>query len=164
MVSLAMMRNLMMMNQIVAVTVMMKTKRVVELTPDAVPYHCGKPIRIPHIHMKTLKKEVDRLVEIGVLEVVQGDKAGPWCAPSFITAKKADAEGNQRVRFITDFRELNKYIRRKPWPMPHINDMIQDVGQYKYVTALDLSMGYYLTDRYFKEPQDHLELSLQSVH
>jgi hypothetical protein len=45
--------------------------------------------------MKTLKKEVDCLVEIGVLEVVQGDKAGPWCAPSFITAKKADAEGNQ---------------------------------------------------------------------
>jgi transposase InsO family protein len=127
----------------------------VELTPDAVPYHCGRPIRIPHIHMKTLKKEVDRLVEIGVLEVVQGDKAGPWCAPSFITAKKADAEGNQRVRFITDFRELNKYIQRKPWPMPHINDMIQDVGHYKYVTALDLSMGYY----HFKLDAELSELS-----
>jgi hypothetical protein len=45
--------------------------------------------------METLKKEVDRLVEIGVLEVVQGDKAGPWCAPSFIVPKKPDAEGNQ---------------------------------------------------------------------
>ena len=38
---------------------------------------------------------------------------------------------------------LNKAIQRKPWPMPHINDLIQDIGKYNYVTALDLSMGYY---------------------
>ena len=110
----------------------------VELTPDAKPFHCGQPIRIPHSQKDTLKKEVDRLVELGVLEVVDGDKAGPWCAPSFIIPKK-----DGRVRFITDYREVNKCIRRKPWPMPHINDMIQDIGTYKYVTALDLSMAYY---------------------
>ena len=110
----------------------------VELTRDAKPYHCGKPIRIPHIHLETLKKEVNRLVQIGVLEEVDASKSGPWCAPSFIIPKK-----DGRVRFITDYRELNKCIRRKPWPMPHINELIQDVGKYKYVTALDLSMGYY---------------------
>lgn len=110
----------------------------IELKPDATPYHCGKPIRIPHIHLETLKKEVDRLVEIGVLEIVDGATAGPWCSPSFITAKK-----DGRVRFVTDYREVNKRIHRRPWPMPHINDLMQDIGQYKYVTALDLSMGYY---------------------
>ena len=110
----------------------------VELTKDAKPYHCGKPIRIPHIHLETLKKEVNRLVAIGVLEEVDASKSGPWCAPSFIIPKK-----DGRVRFITDYRELNKCIRRKPWPMPHINDLIQDVGRYQHVTALDLSMGYY---------------------
>lgn len=121
-----------------------------ELNKDAVPYHCGKPIRIPHIHLETLKKEVDRLVKIGVLEVVDGSRAGPWCAPSFIVPKK-----DGRVRFITDYRELNKRIRRKPWPMPHIADLIQDVGPYKYVTALDLSMGYY----HFKLSADLAEMS-----
>ena len=111
----------------------------VELTADAKPYHCGKPIRIPHAHIATLKKEVDRLVEIGVLEKVDDNsKAGPWCAPSFIIPKK-----DGRVRFITDYRELNKCIKRKPWPMPHIADLIQDIGKYKHVTAIDLSMGYY---------------------
>jgi len=110
----------------------------VELTKDAVPYHCGKPIRIPHAHLETLKKEVKRLVDIGVLEEVDGSRAGPWCAPSFIVPKK-----DGRVRFITDYRELNKRIRRKPWPMPHVADLIQDIGSYTYVTALDLSMGYY---------------------
>ena len=27
--------------------------------------------------------------------------------------------------------------------MPHIMDLLQDIGHYNYVTALDLSMGYY---------------------
>ena len=110
----------------------------VQLKPGHKPYHCQRPIRIPHVHLETLKKEVQRLVDIGVLEVVDGGKAGPWCAPSFIIPKK-----DGRVRFITDFRELNKAIQRRPWPMPHITDLLQDIGQYKFVTALDLSMGYY---------------------
>ena len=110
----------------------------VTLRPNTVPYHCQRPIRIPHIHMSTLRKEIDRLVAIGVLEEVNGMEAGPWCAPSFIISKK-----DNRVRFITDFRELNKCIYRRPWPMPHIMDLLQDIGKYRYVTALDLSMGYY---------------------
>ncbi len=109
-----------------------------KLKPDAVPYHCQRPMRIPHIHLETLRKEVDRLVKTGVLQEVDGAHAGPWCAPSFIVAKK-----DGRVRFITDYRELNKWIQRRPWPMPHISDLIQDIGAYKFVTAIDLSMGYY---------------------
>jgi len=27
--------------------------------------------------------------------------------------------------------------------MPHIADLLQDIGRYSYVSALDLSMGYY---------------------
>ena len=88
-----------------------------ELKPGAIPYHCTRPIRIPHAHMETLKKEVQRLVDIGVLVEVDGSQAGPWCAPSFIVKKK-----DGKVRIVTDFRELNKRIQRKPWPMrgrPH---------------------------------------------
>ena len=110
----------------------------VQLRADAVPYHCGKPIRIPHVHLETLKKEVQRLCDIGVLEAVSARDAGPWCAPSFIIPKK-----DGTPRFITDYRMVNRMIHRRPWPMPHIADLLQDVGTYKYVTALDLSMGYY---------------------
>jgi hypothetical protein len=45
----------------------------VELLPDAKPYHCGKAMRIPHVHLETLKKEVYRLIRIGVLEIVNGE-------------------------------------------------------------------------------------------
>ena len=89
----------------------------VELVKDAVPYHCGKPIRIPHIHLETLKKEVDQLVEIGVLEVVDGTRAGPWCAPSFIISKK-----DMRVK-----RVKQSYTRCKWY---HTNLVHPGVGRY----------------------------------
>jgi hypothetical protein len=38
-----------------------------DLVKDAKPYHCQKSLRVPHIHMETLKKELYRLVEAGVL-------------------------------------------------------------------------------------------------
>jgi len=36
-------------------------------------YHCQKPFRIPHIYHETPKKEVERLVEIGMLKRASGD-------------------------------------------------------------------------------------------
>jgi hypothetical protein len=81
------------------------TEVTIKLRPDAVPYHCQKPIRVPHIHLLVLKNELDRLVAIRVIKPVSGDEAGPYCAPPFIIPKK-----DGRVRIITDYRELNKMI------------------------------------------------------
>ena len=41
-----------------------------ELKPDAKPYH-GRPFPIPRVHRDTVKREVERLVEIGVLKPIQ---------------------------------------------------------------------------------------------
>ena len=67
-----------------------------ELKPDAKPYH-GRVFPVPHVYLETLKKEVDRLVEIGVLKHQQSSE---WSPPTFIIPKK-----NQTVRFISDFRD-----------------------------------------------------------
>jgi len=104
----------------------------------AAPCHCQRPMRTPCAHCSTLEKEIDRLVSTGVLEEVDGNAAGPWCSPSFIVPKK-----DGTVRFITNCREVNRRIARKPWPMPHIADLLQDVGRHSYVSALDLRMGYH---------------------
>ena len=47
------------------------------------------------------------------------------------------------VRILTDFRELNKVMKRKPYPLPKISDLLQKLQGFKYATAIDLSMGYY---------------------
>jgi len=49
------------------------------------PCHCQKPMRTPHAHHGALKKEIDRLVSTGVPEEADGNTAGPWCSPSFVT-------------------------------------------------------------------------------
>ena len=106
----------------------------VELKPDAKPYH-AKAYPIPKIHMDTLKMEVDRLCEVGVLKRVNRSE---WAAPTFIIPKK-----DGTVRFISDFRELNKRIKRKPYPIPKIQDLLMKLEGFTYATSLDLNMGYY---------------------
>ena len=104
------------------------------LKPGATPFH-GRPFPIPRIHLETLKKEVARLEEIGVLKR-QPDSE--WASPTFIIPKK-----NKTVRFISDFREVNKRIVRTPYPIPKISTVLQEMEGFTYATALDLNMGYY---------------------
>ena len=47
------------------------------------------------------------------------------------------------MRFITDLRQVNKRIVRKPFPIPQIADVMQKLQGFQYATALDLNMGYY---------------------
>ena len=110
------------------------TKYNIELKDGVKPYH-AKAFPMPKIHVDTLKLEVKRLCEIGVLKKVNRSE---WACPTFIIPKK---DGS--VRFISDFRELNKRILRKPYPIPKIQDMLLKLEGFKYATSLDLNMGYY---------------------
>ena len=44
---------------------------------------------------------------------------------------------------ITDFREVNKRLVRKPFPIPKISTVQQELKGFTYGTTLDLNMGYY---------------------
>jgi len=76
-----------------------KTKPVnLELKSDASPYH-ARPFPIPHSREETMRKEIARLCNLGVLEKCNDSK---WGAPTFIIPRK-----NGTVHFISDSRELN---------------------------------------------------------
>ena len=105
----------------------------IEIKADVQPYQ-AKPFRIPKSIYPVLKKE-ERLVKIGVLSP---NPTLMWAAPSFAIPKK-----DGTIRLISDFRQLNKSTKRKPFPLPHIKDMLHYVGRMRWATAVDLSMGYY---------------------
>ena len=85
-----------------------------DLNEGAEPYH-ARAFPVPRCHMEALKHEVEHLCEIGVLKQINRLQ---WIAPTFLVPKK-----HGTVRFISDFRELNKGIKDRPYPIPHIQDM-----------------------------------------
>lgn len=105
-----------------------------ELKDDAKPYY-GKPYQIPQAYRELVRQEVDRLEKEGVLSKV---KSSERAAPCFVIPKK-----DMTIRFLTDFRGLNKNLKRKPWPIPLIQDILQSMTDFRWATTLDLNMGYY---------------------
>jgi len=90
---------------------------------------------VPKIHKEVLTREIERLCKLGVLE---RQPESEWASPSFIVPKK-----NGTVRFLSNFREVNKRIVRTPFPIPKISMVLQELEGFSYATALDLNMGYY---------------------
>jgi hypothetical protein len=100
-----------------------------------VPYHCKGPYTVPSQNMAVLKVELQRQCDAGILERVQESE---WGMPMMVIPKKDGA-----IRTIDDFRELNKCIKRKSYPLPKIQDVFHRRNGFKYMTKLDLTMCYY---------------------
>lgn len=109
-------------------------KASLELIPEAKPFQ-HRPYAVAEAHKKVFKKTIDEMVEWGILE-----PCGPmdYLSPAFIIPKK-----DGRVRFVSDFRQLNKLIKRKVWRLPRIQDILKKRTGYKFFTKLDLSMFFY---------------------
>ncbi len=106
----------------------------VEMKEGAKPYH-GRPYPIPQIHKATLMKEINRLESIGVLK---RQSSSQRASPTFLIPKK-----DITVQTITDFRQLNKWIVRRPYLIPKISTTLQELEGFTYAMALDFNMGYF---------------------
>jgi hypothetical protein len=53
------------------------------------------------------------------------------------------ANSDKTLRSITDLRELNNSIKRKPFPIPKVNDLLQKLEGFYLATSLDVNIGYY---------------------
>ena len=87
-------------------------------------YH-AKTFPFPKVHGETLKIEINTLVNLGVSKRKNNSRC---VAPTFIIPKN-----NGTVCFISDFRDFNKVIKRKPYPIPKIQDLLLKLEGFKYV-------------------------------
>jgi hypothetical protein len=98
------------------------------------PYH-ARPFPVPQSLETNTKTEMKRLTDI---DVFNRSSDYEWVAPTFIQAKKTGD-----VRILTYFMSLNAQIRRKPFPLPNIGDLLRKLSGFKYATVIDLVMVYY---------------------
>ena len=94
-----------------------------------------KPYPVPKSKEQKLKQECNRLVGLGILKKVNHSE---WGMPAF-TISKADGS----LRSLADSRKLNQLIKRMPYPLPKIQDMLPKLEGFQWATSLDLNMGYY---------------------
>ena len=106
-----------------------------DLKDDATPM-CLRPYPIPRVHDAMIRKEVKRILKVGVLGE---SNESEWVAPSIDQPKLK----NKCVIFLSDFRKLSRQLKRKPYPMSKIREMLLNLEGSQYATSLNLNMVYY---------------------
>ena len=99
-----------------------------ELKDDVKPV-CSQPYPVPRVHKVVFIKEAERLVILGFLEEANDSECG---APSFDQPK---AKMNC-VRFLSGFQTLNRLLKRKPYTIPKIHEMILNSEGFQLTTSI----------------------------
>jgi hypothetical protein len=94
----------------------------------------ASPGRLSYWEEVEVKRQIDALVELGKMRPSSSEYAYRVTLP----AKK---DGSRR--FCGDYRPLNAQIRRDSFPMPLVEDVIDQLGSSAWFTALDLQFGFW---------------------
>lgn len=93
-----------------------------------------RPYRVPYHLRDELDKQINELLESDIIQ----ESDSPYAAP-VLFVKKSDGT----FRLVCDFRKLNDKTIEDSFPIPNINDMINDLSGAKYFSTLDLTSGFY---------------------
>ena len=102
-------------------------------TGDAHPVRLP-PYRLPQAYRDTVAKELKEMEEDGII----APSSSEWSFPIVLVKKK---DGS--LRMCVDYRRLNSSSPVDAYPMPRIDDIIDRLGEAKYISTLDLTRGYW---------------------
>ncbi|XP_063041160.1 uncharacterized protein LOC134436063 [Engraulis encrasicolus] len=91
-----------------------------------------RPYRVPEARKVAIKEEVKKMLELGVIE----ESRSAWASPIVLVPKP---DGS--VRFCNDYRKLNEVSEFDAYPMPRVDDLVDALGQARFLTTLDLTKG-----------------------
>ena len=102
-------------------------------TNDAAPKKL--PVRrMPFTVRQEVARQLKRMQETDVIQ----PSNSPWASPVVLVRKK---DGTHR--FCVDYRELNSVTRADTFPLPRIDDLLDQLGESVYFSTLDLATGYW---------------------
>ena len=81
-----------------------------------------------------MHKEVVCMLGNDIIEPSKSD----WSSPCVLVPKPGGA-----LRFCTDYRKVNALTKTDSYPIPRIDDCIDEIGKAKLLTKCDLLKGYW---------------------
>ena len=101
-----------------------------DVTPVVVP-----PRKTPYALKDPLKKELDRMEKLGIIEEVE--KSTDWVNALVVVSKP-----NGKLRVFLDPRPLNQGIKRHHYRLQTAKEIISQMNGTQFFTKLDASNGY----------------------
>ena len=96
--------------------------------------HKDKVRRIPRKWCEATDRQVNEMLENNIIQ----ESSSPYSSnPLMVTKKDGDK------RFCVDFRTLNANTIKDTYPLPNVDDMLDQFWGCKYFTQLDLASGYW---------------------
>ncbi|KAL8143446.1 hypothetical protein V2J09_016478 [Rumex salicifolius] len=105
----------------------------IDLDPGTTPVSRA-PYRMAPVEMKELKKQLEELAIKGYIR----PSASPWGGPVLFVRKK---DGSMRL--CIDYRELNKVTVKNKYPLPRIDDLLDQLHGASVFSKIDLRSGYH---------------------
>lgn len=108
------------------------TKMDIIVQPGSVPY-AAKPYRTSREERVEIARQVQQWRDHGIVE----DTTSPYAAPVLLVKKKSG-----EARMVVDYRRLNGQTIRQPYPLPTVDDLLEQLAGSTLYTVLDLAHGY----------------------
>lgn len=97
-----------------------------------------KQYRIPQMQKIEINKKLVKMLDEGIIK----ESNSPWNSPAILVEKKSES-GEKKWRLVIDFRKLNDISKGDSFPIPNINEILDQLGGAKYFSTLDLASGYH---------------------
>jgi len=105
----------------------------IDLVPGIGPVSMA-PYRMAPTELVELKKQIEELM---VKQFIRPNTS-PWGAPMLLVKKK---DGSSRL--CVDYRQLNKMTIKNKYPLPRIDDLMDQLHGSTVFSKIDLRLGYH---------------------